>query len=136
MEERIDEDDTPPAPPDIGPGRIAKAWGYSLQGLQGAWRSEAAFRQEVLASLVLLPTALLMPVPLLQRALLAGSVVAVMVVELLNSAIEAAIDRISSERHPLSKRAKDCGSAAVLLAIVIAALVWAAILSTWWLRLP
>jgi diacylglycerol kinase (ATP) len=136
MEERLDEEDTPPAPPDVGLARIGRAWQYSLQGLQGAWRTEAAFRQEVLASVVLLPLALLMPVPLLQRALLAGSVLAVMVVELLNSAIEAAIDRISTERHPLSKRAKDCGSAAVLLAIAISTLTWASIVAAWWFNLP
>ena len=122
------EEEAAKIPPDIGLGRIGKAFGYSVQGLRSAWRTEAAFRQEALAAMVLIPVAILVPVPLLQRAALVASVLFVMVVELLNSSVESAIDRIGLERHPLSKRAKDTGSAAVLLAILVAILVWAAIL--------
>jgi diacylglycerol kinase (ATP) len=132
MEEPLDSESisrTPP--PDIGFARIGKAFGYSLQGLLGAWRTEAAFRQEVVAASVLIPAACAVPLPLPQRALLVASVLFVMVVELLNSSIESAIDRISLERHELSKRAKDTGSAAVLVAIVIAFVVWAAVLGGW-----
>jgi diacylglycerol kinase (ATP) len=114
--------------PDIGPGRIVKAFGYSMQGLHAAWRTEAAFRQEALAAMVLIPVAIFVPIPVLQRAALVVSVLFVMVVELLNSSLESAIDRIGLERHPLSKRAKDTGSAAVMLAITIAIVTWAAIL--------
>jgi diacylglycerol kinase (ATP) len=107
---------------------VVKAWGYSIDGLAGAWDTEGAFRQEVIIATVLIPIACFIPVPLLHRALLVGSVLMVLVVELLNSAMEAAIDRISLDRHPLSKKAKDTGSAAVLVAIVIAMLVWGAVL--------
>ena len=120
--------ETPDAPPSIGFGRVVNAWRYSMDGLAGAWRTEGAFRQEVICAAILIPIACLVPVPLLQRALLVASVLLVLVVELLNSSMEAAIDRISLDRHPLSKKAKDTGSAAVLLAIVIAMLVWGAVL--------
>lgn len=115
-------------PPGIGLGRIAKAFGYSLQGIAGAWRSEGAFRQEVLAAAVLVPVACLVQVAPVERVLLIGSVLLVMAIELLNSSIEAAIDRISLERHALSKRAKDTGSAAVMVAIVIALVTWGVLL--------
>ena len=128
MEERPKAEETVEAAPGIGLGRIGKAVGYSLQGLRAAGRTEAAFRQEALAAMVLIPVAILVPVPLLQRATLVASVLFVMLVELLNSSVESAIDRIGPERHPLSKRAKDTGSAAVLLAITIAVLLWVAIL--------
>ena len=118
----------PDAPPSIGFARVVKAWGYSIDGLAGAWDTEGAFRQEVIIAAILIPIACLIPVPLLHRALLVASVLMVLVVELLNSAMEAAIDRISLDRHPLSKKAKDTGSAAVLVAIVIAMLVWGAVL--------
>jgi diacylglycerol kinase (ATP) len=121
-------DDRDRIPPDIGPGRIVRALGHSLQGLAAIWRSEGAFRQEVIAAAVLIPVACLVPVAPAERVLLIASVLLVMVVELLNSALEAAIDRISLERHPLSKRAKDAGSAAVLLAIAIALLTWGVLL--------
>jgi diacylglycerol kinase (ATP) len=120
---------------DMGLGRVGKAFGYSLAGFASAWRSEAAFRQEAIAAMFLLPLACFVPVPLLQRALLAASVLMVMVVELLNSSIESAIDRISLERHALSKRAKDTGSAAVFLAILVALVVWAAIVGGWFFDL-
>jgi len=122
------DDNAPDAPPSIGFARVVNAWRYSLEGLAGAWRTEGAFRQEVIGAAILIPIACLIPVPILHRALLIASVLMVMVVELLNSAMEAAIDRISLDRHPLSKKAKDTGSAAVLVSIVIAMLVWAGVL--------
>jgi diacylglycerol kinase (ATP) len=122
------DEGTPDAPPSIGFGRVVAAWRYSIDGLAGAWRTEGAFRQEVICAAILIPIACLVPVPILERALLIAAVLMVIVVELLNSATEAAIDRISLERHPLSKKAKDTGSAAVLVAIVIAMLVWGAVL--------
>jgi diacylglycerol kinase (ATP) len=132
MEDRIDPDEhVEVVPPDMGLGRIRKAIGYSVAGLASAWRTEAAFRQEALAALVLIPLACFLPVPLLEQALLVASVLMVMVVELLNSSIESAIDRISLERHELSKRAKDTGSAAVLLAVLVALVLWVAIVGGW-----
>jgi diacylglycerol kinase (ATP) len=129
MSERTESEERESAPaPSIGLGRIVKAYGYSLEGLAGAWRTQGAFRQEALVALVALPIACLAPVSLLETALLLASFLLVMIVELLNSAVEVAIDRISPERHPLSKLAKDMGSAAVLLSIVVAVLVWSAIL--------
>jgi len=111
-----------------GPARVLKALGYSLSGLRGAWQREAAFRQEVIAAIVLVPLSLFAHVSWLEHALLVASVLLVLLVELVNSSIEAIVDRISMERHPLSGHAKDAGSAAVLMACVIAAMLWAAIL--------
>jgi diacylglycerol kinase (ATP) len=122
------DEHAPDAPPSIGPGRVVKAFGYSIDGLAGAWRTEGAFRQEVLFAVVLIPISCFLPVTLLEHALLVASVLLVLIVELLNSSMEAAIDRISMDVHPLSKKAKDTGSAAVLLAIVTATIVWGAIL--------
>lgn len=123
------DETAPDAPPSIAPGRVVKAFGYSVDGLAGAWRTEGAFRQEVIFAVVLIPLSCFIPVGMLEHGLLIASVVMVMVVELLNSAMEAAIDRISMERHPLSKKAKDTGSAAVMLAIVTAMVLWGAILA-------
>jgi len=115
--------------PSIAPARIWRAFGYSMQGLVGAWKTEGAIKQEVLAAIVLVPTAMLVSGLLAtERVLLVVSVLLVIVVELLNSALEAAVDRIGPERHPLAKKAKDTGSAAVLVAIVIALVTWGAIL--------
>lgn len=108
--------------------RIWNAFGYSLDGLSEAWRHENAFRQEVWLALVLIPAAFFMPVGGLGKALMVGSVLLVLVVELLNSAIEAVVDRISLEHHALAKRAKDAGSAAVMLSLVNVAAVWALVL--------
>ena len=108
--------------------RLYKASGYTCAGLAAAWRHEASFRAEVVAAVFLIPTACLAARSLLEGALLVGSVLLVLIVELLNSSIEAAIDRISLDHHELSKRAKDIGSAAVALTIVLAVLVWGAIL--------
>jgi len=108
--------------------RIWNAFGYSLAGLRAAYRHEDAFRQETILAAVLIPLALLMPVSGLGKALMVASVLLVIVVELLNSAIEAAIDRISLDQHRLSKRAKDIGSAAVLIALLNVAMIWALVL--------
>ena len=104
--------------------RIWNAFLYSLDGLRAAFRHEDAFRQEVLLAVVLIPTALLAPASGTGKALMIGAVLLVLIVELLNSAIEAAVDRISLEHHLLAKRAKDIGSAAVMLALVNVPVVW------------
>ena len=101
---------------------------YSLDGLRAAWTHEDAFRQELVLAAVMIPLALLLPVALIERLALIGVVVLVLIVELLNTAIEAAIDRDSLEINPLGKRAKDYGSAAVMLALLLAGGTWAAIL--------
>lgn len=109
--------------------RILKATRCTCQGLAAAWTNEAAFRQECLAALVLLPLGLWLGDGGTGKALLAGSALLVLVVELLNSALEAVVDRIGLERHELSGRAKDLGSAAVACAIGLAALVWVCVLA-------
>ena len=108
--------------------RIWNAFSYSLSGLHAAYLNEDAFRQESWLAAVLIPIALMLPLPGIARALMIGSVLLVLVVELLNSAIEAAIDRISLDRHRLSKRAKDIGSAAVLIALINVLSTWALVL--------
>ena len=110
------------------PLRLIKAFGYSFHGLRAAFANEAAFRQEVILSIVLIPLGLWLGATGLERAMLAGSVLLVMIVELLNSGIEAVVDRLGDERHELSGRAKDVGSAAVLLALINVLAVWALIL--------
>jgi len=112
-----------------GLSRLWHATGYSLAGLKIGW-GESAFRQETLAAIVLLPAAFWLGHNWMETALLAGAVLFVMVVELLNTAIEAVVDRVGLERHPLSKRAKDLASAAVLLSLLLAAGVWLAALYT------
>ncbi|RRZ88892.1 diacylglycerol kinase [Erwinia sp. 198] len=108
--------------------RIIKAAGYSWKGLRAAWQHEAAFRQEVVAAVVAIIIACWLDVAPLARVLLIGSVMLVVIVEILNSAIEAVVDRLGNEFHELSGRAKDMGSAAVLLAILLAVFVWLTIL--------
>lgn len=107
--------------------RLLAAAACSMAGLRAAWRHEAAFRQELLLLLVLVPLAFWLGQTPGQRVLLLGSGLLVLVVELLNSAIEAVVDRIGPEIHPLSGRAKDLGSAAVLLSLVLLAATWAAV---------
>jgi diacylglycerol kinase (ATP) len=104
--------------------RAWRALHNSWDGLAFAVREESAFRQELTLTACLAPLAVLLPFDAMERLLLIGSMVLVLVVELLNSSIEAAIDRISFEQHGLSKRAKDYGSAAVMLALLMCALVW------------
>lgn len=108
--------------------RIVDATRYSLAGLTAALRHEDAFRQELIAVAVLAPVGWMLGANGTQRALLIGSLVIVLIVELLNSAVEAVVDRVSLERHDLAKRAKDLGSAAVMLAIANAVLVWSLVL--------
>lgn len=108
--------------------RIVRAAGYSAEGLRAAYRGESAFRQEFWLAAVMLPLAFWLGRGWVEVALLAGTVVLVLIVELLNSAVEATVDRVSFELHDLSKRAKDFGSAAVMLALLLAAGVWAAAL--------
>lgn len=104
--------------------RIWNAFNYSLDGLAAAFRLEDAFRQEVLLAVVLIPLALLSGRSGPEKALLVATVLLVLIVELLNSAVEAVVDRVSLERHALAKRAKDIGSAAVLITLVNLATVW------------
>ena len=112
-----------------GLARMRHALGYSVAGLRAGWH-ETAFRQEALAAMALVPLAFWLGRNWVEVALLAGSVVLVMVVELLNTGIETAIDRIGPEWHDLSKRAKDMGSAAVLLSLLVCTGVWSAALWT------
>lgn len=111
-----------------GLNRVWHAFGYSLAGLRAGW-GETAFRQECIAAFVLVPLAFWLGSNWVEVALLAGSVVLLMVVELLNTAIETAIDRVGPEWHDLSKRAKDMGSAAVLLSLLVCAGIWLAALA-------
>ena len=108
--------------------RIVNAFGYSMSGLAAAYRNEAAFRQEVLLAAVLVPLALFLPASGAGRALMVGSVMLLLVVELLNSAVEATVDRVSLDDHSLAKRAKDIGSAAVMIALVNVPITWALVL--------
>ena len=108
--------------------RLFNALGYSRDGLAAAWKHEAAFREEVLLLLVAVPLALYFGQDGLARALLIGSILLVLIVEILNSGLEAIVDKASPEKHELAKRAKDMGSAAVLLALINAAVVWACVL--------
>ncbi|MBU0689322.1 MAG: diacylglycerol kinase [Gammaproteobacteria bacterium] len=108
--------------------RLWNAFGYSLAGFRAAYKHEDAFRQEVWLALVLVPLALWLPVTMIAKALMIGSVLLVIIVELLNSAVEATVDRISLENHDLAKRAKDIGSSAVLVSLVNVVVVWALVL--------
>ncbi len=108
-----------------GVSRMWHAFGYSVAGLRSGW-GETAFRQEALAAIVMVPLAFWVGQTWVETSLLAGSVMLVMVVELLNTGIETAIDRIGPEWHDLSKRAKDMGSAAVLLSLVLCVAIWLA----------
>lgn len=107
-----------------GVARALKAARYSFQGLSSAWRHEEAFRQEVVLAALMLPFAFVIGEGFLERGLLIGSLLLVLVVELLNSAIEAITDRIGTEHHELSGRAKDLGSAAVMLVLILAGGLW------------
>ncbi len=108
--------------------RIWNTLGYSMDGLRAAYRHEVAFRQEVWLSIVLIPLALWLPASHLGKALMIGSILLVLIIELINSAIEAIVDRVSLERHDLSKRAKDAGSAAVMVSLVNVVVTWILVL--------
>ncbi len=109
-------------------GRVIRAAGYSLSGLRAAIRKEAAFRQELILFVLLVPLGAWLGRDGIERALLIGVLFLVLIVELLNSAVEAAIDRISKSRHKLSRRAKDMGSAAVYLSLLLVVVVWTLVL--------
>jgi diacylglycerol kinase (ATP) len=108
--------------------RVWNALFYSLEGFKAAWRHEDAFRQESMLAFVLIPLAFLLADAPLERAMMIASVMLVLIVELINSAIEATVDRISLENHQLAKRAKDIGSAAVLIALINVLVVWGLVL--------
>lgn len=108
--------------------RMLKASVYSWQGLRAAWRHETAFREEIWLALILIPSGLYLGDGGVQKALLVASVLLLPLVELLNSALEAVVDRLGEEQHELSGRAKDMGSAAVALAILLMVLVWGLVL--------
>ncbi len=108
--------------------RVWNALHYSCAGLQAAFRYEDAFRQELLLAVLLISGSFFLPVTGVGRALMIGSVLLVLIVELLNSAVEAVVDRVSLEHHHLSKRAKDVGSAAVLLALINVVVIWSCVL--------
>lgn len=108
--------------------RVWNAFHYSMAGLRAAFTCEDAFRQEALLAAVLIPVSLFLPVSGIGRALMIASVLLVLIVELINSAIEAVVDRVSLDHHHLSKRAKDIGSAAVLLALINVVSVWICVL--------
>ncbi|AVF58842.1 diacylglycerol kinase [Vibrio diabolicus] len=117
-------------PGNTGLKRIVKATGYSIQGLKAAFKHEAAIRQELALLSIAVILAWLVDVGMVERILMIGVVVLVLIVELVNSAIEAVVDRIGIERHELSGRAKDIGSAAVMVALVFAGFAWLYILAS------
>lgn len=104
------------------------ATGYSIKGLKAAWTHEAAFRQELVLTVVLSISAFFLPVTTLERVLMISSLLVILIVELINSAVEAVVDRVSDDWHELSGRAKDIGSAAVFVALFLALFVWASFL--------
>ncbi len=108
--------------------RIINAAGYSVQGLKAAWKNEAAFRQESVLLVLMTVISFFLPVTGVERAIMIASLLLVMIVELINSAIEAVVDRIGPEHHELSGRAKDIGSAAVFVAMALVVAVWGEIL--------
>lgn len=124
----LDPDNESPFKGKTGLRRLWNALNYTLAGLKAAYLCEDAFRQEVWLALVLVPLALLLPVSGVAHGLMLGSVLLVLIVELLNSAIEAVVDRVSLENHRLAKRAKDIGSAAVFVSLVNVFVVWVCIL--------
>lgn len=115
-------------PGQSGLARVISATRYSYQGLKAQWKHEAAFRQETCLFIIALPFALWLGDSGLEKALLIFSAGMVLIVETINSSVEAVVDRISNEQHELSGRAKDLGSAAVMLSLVFAAVVWALVI--------
>jgi diacylglycerol kinase (ATP) len=108
--------------------RLINALGYSRDGIRAAWQNEAAFREELLLAAITIPLAFYLGKTGVDRALMVGSIVLILIVEILNSAVEAVVDKASPEKSELAKRAKDMGSAAVLLSLLNAAIVWACVL--------
>jgi diacylglycerol kinase (ATP) len=113
----------------IGLTRVIRAFGYSFQGFVHAWREEAAFRQEVWLAVVMIPIGVYLGRSGVERALLVSPMLLILVVEILNSAVEAVVDRSGTERHPLAGMAKDMGSAAVMLSFILLGTVWLLVLS-------
>ena len=109
--------------------RLWNALGYSLAGFRAAYKHEDAFRQELHLTVILIPLALWLPASHIGKALMIGSVLLVIMIELLNSAIEATVDRISLDNHDLAKRAKDIGSAAVLVSLINVVIIWGLVLT-------
>ena len=116
-----------PKPGHTGMKRVLKATEYSVRGLRSAWRHELAFRQECTVGLILTPCAFLLAESAVQVALLLGVCLVVLITELLNSAVEAAVDRVGEDHHDLAGRAKDMSSAAVALSLVLVWLVWGSV---------
>ncbi|PHM60744.1 diacylglycerol kinase [Xenorhabdus stockiae] len=114
--------------------RIIKAAGYSVKGIKAAWKNEAAFRQEVVLAILAIIVAFSFDFGMFERLFLISSIMLVLIVEMLNSAIEAVVDRIGSEYHELSGRAKDMGSAAVFLAMILALFTWVIIIWSYFTR--
>ncbi len=114
---------------------MVRAFGYSFQGFAHAWREESAFRQEVALAVVVLPAAVYLGHTGVERALLVTPMLLILLVEILNSAVEAVVDRAGTERHPLAGMAKDMGSAAVMLSFGLLGTVWLLVLSDHWHRL-
>ena len=108
--------------------RLWNATGYSRDGILAAWRHEAAFREEILLAAITIPLAFYLGKTGVERALLVGCIILILIVEILNSAVEAVVDKASPEMHDLAKRAKDMGSAAVLFSLINAAVIWACVL--------
>lgn len=131
MEPQANASMTPNGSPFKGKTGLTRVWNalsYSVAGLRAAYRHENAFRQEVWLAFLLIPLSLFLPASGIGHALMVGSVLLVLVIELINSAIEATIDRISLEHHSLSKRAKDIGSAAVLISLMNVVATWSLVL--------
>jgi diacylglycerol kinase (ATP) len=126
--DRGESDDARPLKGKAGFARVTDAFTYSMAGLRAAFRDEAAFRQEMVLAVPLIVLAFFMPASGVGKALMVASVLLVLIVELLNSAVEALADRISSEKHALIKKAKDIGSAAVFIALINVPVVWALVL--------
>src|SRR5471032_596475 len=112
-----------------GMTRLLRAFGYSFQGFRHAWREEAAFRQEAGLALVVIPAGLFLGRSGVERALLVSPMLLILVVEILNSAVEAVVDRSGTDRHPLAGMEKDMGSAAVMLSFILLGTVWLLVLS-------
>ena len=108
--------------------RILNAIRYSLEGFAAAWKNEAAFREELLLAVITIPLAFYLGKTGVDRALMVGAMLFILIVEILNSGLEAIVDKASPEKHELAKRAKDLGSAAVFLSIINAAVIWACVL--------
>lgn len=129
----VDKAENRVPPKHSGLTRIIKASGYSFQGMHSAWQSEAAFRQECLLALLLIPAFLLMDLSSMDRFMLIMATALVLITELLNSALESVVDRIGEEFHVLSGKAKDIGSAAVFIALLVWGYVWLEVLLLSWL---